>query len=204
MAKVDTTVQIKPPNIQRAVFNIRGTSPLMQARFSKKAEIMAKMAEGKAAKSKKDRSARDYEKEMIEATHFLEDGSYGIPASAFRAALISACRLVNFKMTLAKLSVFVESDGLDRSDGIPLVRLEGECKLNTAHVRNQTGVVDVRARPIWPEWSATVRVKFDADQFCLTDVTNLLQRVGMQVGIGEGRPDSRSSAGLGYGLFVIV
>ena len=34
-----------------------------------------------------------------------------------------------------------------------------------------------------------------------TDVTNLMQRVGMQVGIGEGRPDSRDSAGLGWGTF---
>jgi hypothetical protein len=33
---------------------------------------------------------------------------------------------------------------------------------------------------------------------------NLLARVGMQVGIGEGRPDSRESAGIGFGLFRIA
>ena len=41
----------------------------------------------------------------------------------------------------------------------------------------------------------------DADQFSLTDITNLLSRVGAQVGIGEGRPDSKSSAGMGWGMF---
>jgi hypothetical protein len=36
------------------------------------------------------------------------------------------------------------------------------------------------------------------------DVTNLINRVGLQVGIGEGRPDSKDSAGIGLGLFEIV
>ena len=35
------------------------------------------------------------------------------------------------------------------------------------------------------------------------DIVNLISRVGMQVGIGEGRPDSKQSAGLGFGLFEI-
>jgi hypothetical protein len=36
------------------------------------------------------------------------------------------------------------------------------------------------------------------------DIANLIARVGLQVGIGEGRPDSKQSAGLGFGLFEIV
>jgi hypothetical protein len=53
-------------------------------------------------------------------------------------------------------------------------------------------------------WSATLRVKFDADQFTVTDVVNLLSRAGGQVGIGEGRPDSKESAGMGWGTFRIL
>ena len=49
-----------------------------------------------------------------------------------------------------------------------------------------------------------VRIRFDADQFTLTDVANLFARVGLCGGIGEGRPDSKTSAGIGYGLFEIV
>ncbi len=196
-------VLIKPANIQRAEFRIRGTSPLVQARFSKKGEIMMKMAQGSTAKSKKERAARDYEKEMHDAMHVSSEGWQGLPAPAFRAGMISACRLVGYKMTLAKLSVFIEHDGVDALDGQPLIKFEGTPELNTMHARNATGVVDVRARPMWREWSATVRVKYDADQFSLQDVTNLMQRVGMQVGIGEGRPDSKSSAGLGWGTFTL-
>lgn len=199
-----TQVTIKPANIQTALFNIRGTAPLVQARFSKKAELMAKMALGSTANSKRERKARDYEQEMQDAMHISSEGWQGLPAPAFRAAMISACRLVGFKMTLAKLSVFIEHDGIDALDGLPLIKFDGTPELNTMHTRNATGVVDVRARPMWREWSAKVRIRYDADQFTITDVTNLMQRVGMQVGIGEGRPDSRSSAGLGWGTFELV
>jgi hypothetical protein len=46
-------------------------------------------------------------------------------------------------------------------------------------------------------------VRFDADQFTLRDIANLLLRAGMQVGVGEGRPDSKKSCGMGWGTFEI-
>lgn len=199
-----SNITIPSPNMQTASFGIIGTAPLMTSRFSKKAELMAKMAEGKSAGSKKgSRSARDYDKEAEDAAYRSEGGEYGVNAASFRNGMISACRLVGYKMTLAKLSLFVEADGYDVRDGTPLVYIEGpKWEVSTMHTRNATGVVDVRSRPMWrPGWKATLRVRFDADQFTVTDVANLLARVGLQGGIGEGRPDSKSSAGLGFGLF---
>lgn len=199
-------VVINPPNIQTAVFKIVGTAPMVQARFAKKAmdQMAGKMMAGSTAKGKKVRSARDFEDDYRQAMHISSEGFQGIPASAFRQGMISACRLVNYKMTLAKLSVFVEADGIDRVDGIHLVKFEGIPEMCRMPVRNATGVADIRVRPMWREWSAEVRIKFDGDQFTIGDVTNLLHRVGMQVGIGEGRHDSRESAGLGWGTFKIV
>ena len=49
---------------------IRGIEPLVIARFSKKAELMQKMAEGGAAKNKKDRKARDCDVDKRLQTHF--------------------------------------------------------------------------------------------------------------------------------------
>ena len=46
-----------------------------------------------------------------------------------------------------------------------------------------------------------VRIRYDADMFAQEDIYNLMMRVGQQVGIGEGRPDSKNSAGMGWGLF---
>jgi hypothetical protein len=196
-------VTIKPPKIETAKFRIIGTAPYVQARFSAKAmqAMHAKHEAGSTAKGKKERKARDFEDDYKQAMHIATDGWIGIPASSIRAAMISACRLVNFKMTLAKLSIFVQADGFDKVDGVPLIRIDGKPEPIEMAVRNETGVVDLRVRPMWREWEAVVRINFDADQFTLTDITNLLQRVGMQVGLGEGRPDSRKSAGLGWGTF---
>ncbi len=194
-------VTISAPKFGIVEQKIIGTAPLVIERFSKKAEIMAKMAEGKSAKSKKERAARDYDKEAEEARYRAPDGWEGVNAASFRAALISACRLVGYKMTMAKMSVFIEADGFDKNDGVPLVRIHGESHTFTAHTRNATGVVDVRARPMYREWQAVLRVRFDLDQFTTSDVLNLLARVGGQVGIGAGRPDSKASAGCGWGLF---
>lgn len=204
--QIQQTVTIKPTNIQEAVFNIRGTAPLVQARFSEKAKqaMMAKMAAGSTASKSRAKPARDFDEDMKNAMHISEDGWQGIPAGAFRNAMISACRLVGFKMTLAKLSVFVVADGFDRVDGVPLIRFEGEPERHEMAARVGIDGTDIRIRPMWRKWSSSVRVKYDADQFTLEDVTNLMQRVGLQVGIGEGRPDSRSSAGLGWGTFELA
>jgi len=198
-------VSITAPRIQTAKFRLIGTSPFVQARFSEKAKqaMMAKMQAGSTAKGKKVRDARDFDQDCRNAMHVGVDGKNGVPAGAFRSAMISACRLVNFKMTLAKLSVFIEADTFDRVDGVPLVHLSGEWERLDMHTRNSTGVLDIRVRPMWRQWTIDLRVQFDEDQFSLTDVTHLLMRAGQQVGIGEGRHDSKSSTGLGFGCFKI-
>ena len=205
MSIKEETCVISPPKFGTVTFVIEGTAPLVVERFSKKAELMAKMAEGASAKNKKVRDARDYDKEAEEARYRSGDGGWeGMNAAAFRAAMISACRLVGFKMTLAKLSTFIEADGFDKNDGVPLVRVYGQSHTYTAHTRNATGVVDVRSRPMYRNWAAELRVRYDMDQFKMTDVLNLVSRCGMQVGIGAGRPDSKASAGCGFGLFRVV
>lgn len=200
-----TGLIISAPTIAKAQFSLVGIAPLMTARFSKKAEIMAAQAEGSRSKSKRTRKERDFESEWLDAAYRSPEGWFGVNASAFRNASISACRLVGFKMTVAKLSVFVQADGFDADDSLPLVRItKGEPKASYLRVRNATGVIDIRSRPLWePGWEMQPVMQWDAAQFSLEDITNLIARVGLQVGIGEGRPDSRESAGLGYGLFEV-
>jgi hypothetical protein len=53
-------------------------------------------------------------------------------------------------------------------------------------------------------WEARPTFRWDADQFSENDMVNLLARAGAQVGVGEGRPDSKMSAGCGWGEFEIV
>lgn len=196
-------VTITAPKIHTAEFKIVGTAPYIQLRFSEKAmnAMREKMELGSQAAKKKARDARNFDEDFEQAKHISDEGWPGIPASAFRNAMISACRLVGFKMTLAKLSVFVLPDGFDKVDGVPLIKIDGTPEPHIMHARNATGVCDLRVRAkFWP-WSAVVRVQYDADQFSATDAANLMNRVGTQVGIGEGRPDSKMSAGMGWGTF---
>lgn len=203
-------VSITPPNILTTPYRIIGTAPLVQNKFSARVleGMAADQAAGPSAKKKSKRDAKDFDRCVKEATHYSEKGWAGIPASAFRAGLISTCRLLGFPMTLAKLSIFVLADGYERDRfGVqPLVKItKGKPKRTDFAVRNATGVADIRPRPMWDEgWEAIVRIQYDADQFTAEDVTNLLARMGQQVGIGAGRPDSKDSAGMGWGTFRVA
>lgn len=201
-----TVVQIKPPNLKTVVFEIKGVAPLVMHRFSAKIknQMRDKMEQGKSAGSKKNREAKDLEATFNEARYISKDGWDGFHAASIRNAMISACRLVGYKMTLAKMSIFVIADGWDAAESqIPLIRIYGEAVRQEDMARVETGQPYVTIRAAYHEWKAKIKIRFDADQFSLDDVSNLLARVGMQVGIGEGRPDSKNSAGMGWGLFEI-
>jgi len=163
--KAAAIATITPPDFRRLEINIQGTAPLVINRFSAKAmEMMRQTQEaGSTAKSRKQREAKDFESLYEGAKHIADEGWEGIHAAAFRNAAISACRACGFKMTHAKLAFMVLQDGFDRVDGAPLVRLtSGEAEPWVAPTRNATGVVDLRCRPLYREWSATLRIRRDA------------------------------------------
>ncbi len=201
------TVAISAPRFGFASFQLIGQDVLVQHRFSAKikAQMKQKMEEGKSAGSKKNREAKDTDVSFQEARYISPAGWDGFNAAALRNAMISACRLVGFKMTLAKLSLFVEADGYDAAEPqIPLIRNYGTPTKQEDMARVETGQPYVTVRAAYHGWKSTVRIRFDQDQFSVEDVANLLQRVGLQVGLGEGRPDSKNSAGMGWGLFSIA
>ena len=199
-------VTIAEPNFQIGVFQIVGASPYVQEKFSQKArdQMKAKQEAGSTAKKGSKREAKDFQECFEQAQYKDEKGRNGIPAGAIRSAMISACRLCGFQMTRAKLALLVLADTNDASDGIPLIFINGKPEYFEQPLKNETGVADIRVRPMWREWSAEVRIQFDADVLTIQDVANLLMRAGMQVGIGAGRPDSRKSTGVGWGLFNIA
>ena len=109
--EVQQAVTIPPPNMQLATFLVKGTAPYVQNAFTKKAreKMEAAQREGQRGKKGRKRDPRNFEEEFPQAKHTAIEGWDGIPAAAIRNGLISACRLVNFKMTIAKLSLFVQA-----------------------------------------------------------------------------------------------
>lgn len=199
-------IQIQPPDFRVVEIEIEGTAPLVINRFSAKAIEMMKATQeaGSTAKSKKLREPKDFDALFENAKHVSEEGWEGFHAASMRNGAISACRACGYVMTKAKLAFSVYADGFDRVDGAPLVRLtKGVAEKWICPTRNATGVVDLRSRPMYREWGALLRIKYDAGMLSASDIVHLIQRVGLQVGIGEGRPDSKASAGLGLGTFKI-
>lgn len=200
------SVLITAPKFKTAIFKVKGVAPLVIHRFSKKVkdEMLEKMAAGKTAGSRKNREPKKAEDTFNEARYISKEGWDGFNASSIRCAMISACRLVNFKMTLAKLSVFVIPDGWDAKEPqIPLIRIHGKPVMQSDPANTSTGERYITVRPAYLDWSANIKIRWDADQFTVDDVYNLLNRVGLQVGICEGRPDSKKSSGMGWGLFEV-
>lgn len=198
-------IRITRPNIRQAVITIRGMpdSPYCQHAFSEKARKQMEETQraGQQARGRRNRKPKDFEAVYEAAKHHSEAGWIGIPCGAFRNASISVCKLLGFKMTHAKLSLFVLPDGKEKESGKPLVRIYGEPRISEEPVRNQSGVADIRWRPMWDTWHAKVRIEWDEDQFSATDIYHLFLRAGWHVGVGEGRPDSPNSNGLGWGRF---
>jgi hypothetical protein len=200
---------IKPANIIRTTIKIKGTAPLVLNKFSNKAKetMMATMSTPKnAKKAKTERPARDFDADFMGARHISEKGWDGISASAFRTALIDACRTAGFVMTKTKMSVFVIADGFDKEDGTPLVKIntKKDPERSELPVRVGQGTTDIRVRPMWRDWGCDITLEFDADMITPDSVVNLLDRAGKQVGVGEGRPFSKTSCGMGWGTFEVV
>ena len=200
-----TTLNVSAPNFGLLQVLITGTTIYCQHKFGAKAiqQIIDQQMAGTVAKAKKEREPKDFDDLYHQAMHISREGWHGIPSPCFRNAMIDACRTVGVVMTRAKLAVTVKADGFDNVTDEPLTRIiKGKPYKLVLPVRNHTGVVDVRARPAWaPGWQALVQIRYDADMISASDVINLMTRVGAQVGIGEGRPSSKKSNGLGWGLF---
>lgn len=210
MAKAEAAIErvvVQAPNLRVIRVTVRGDAPLVMHRFGKKAleEMRRKMTAGDRAKGKSAKPPKDFDAEYEAAHHKSSEGWIGIPAPAFRAAMISACRVAGLVMTRAKLTVFVIPDGLDQ-DGKPIVRIsKGEPEPFEDAVRMSDGSASICRRPRWaPGWEAVVTIRYDGDQIDAQSVVNLLSRAGLQVGILEGRPDSKKSSGQGWGTFEVV
>ena len=193
-------VEIKPLKLETIQLEIEGQTELIMHRWSDKAkQMMLDKQMGKATekKPKKDPEA-DYQSSMYR----LDDGQPGFPASAFKAAIVGACRLFDgLPMTQAKIAIRVE--GEMNAHGEQLIRIEGEPRMREDMVRLETGVADVRHRAGFPAWSAVLPITYNASLLSLEQIVNLVNAAGFG-GVGEWRPSAPKSASGSFGCFAVV
>jgi len=186
------TIQIDRIASETILVPIVGTTPLIMNNFSEKSKrkMLDDMQGRKSPKQPKNPEA-DYQA----AFYRLRDG-YGFPVTAFKAATVGAARFYGKDVTMTALRQFVFFHGeVSDGDRQQLVEIIGEPKMREDVVKVGMSGTDLRYRPEFREWSATLKVTFVSSMLTRGSVLSLIDAGGMGIGVGEWRPEKRGQNG---------
>ena len=213
MAKAQTKgIEIPAITIGRATIRVEGTTDLIVHKFAEKArrEMLDKQ-QLKATKKKEAKNpAADYRGAMYILDGDPEDdqsdedvwepigsakcsAKHGFPAAALRLAMIRGVKACGGVMTDARTAFNIEA-----VDNLVPIEFEGvRCVEDVVRLNGKSA--DLRHRPYYSGWSATLPVMFNASLMSIDQIVNVLRLAGMSVGVGEWRPEKNGS----FGTFVI-
>lgn len=184
-----TAIELPSLNIQQVAFTLVGDSPLIVHAWSEKAK--RQMLDKQMKKATKAKEAKDPEADYEACFYRTPGGAYGFPAIGVKAAMISACRFADMKMTAARGAFHIDCEMLE---------VIGDPRPREDMVRVGMGTADIRYRPEFPEWRIPVTLKINASVISAEQVANLLNIAGFGVGIGEWRPERNGQ----YGRFHVA
>lgn len=183
----DNTIQIDQLSAETIKVPILGTAPLIMHAWSAKAkqQMLDNMQGRKNPKAPKDPQA-DYEA----AFYRTDEGGYGFPVLAFKAATVEASRFYGKSVTKVGLrqSLFF-SGTYSKSANQSLVPIYGEPHMREDVVRVNMGGTDLRYRPEFPEWTTELTVTYVRSALTRASVLSLIDAGGLGTGIGEWRPE---------------
>jgi hypothetical protein len=161
-------------------------SELVMHAWSEKAKkAMLDKQMGKAAQK---RDVKDPQQDYEEAFYRLPDGHPCFPSVAFKAAIVSAARQVDgLPMTFLRGALHIDGE---------FVPIEGEPRMREDTVRVGNGTADLRYRPGFPEWSATLPIRLNRRALTLEQLLALIDQAGFSVGVGEFRPEKDGAWGM--------
>lgn len=192
--------------LQRDVLavQIEGVTPVIPHRWSEKARRMMPgwvPMDGSVPGPRTKEGPRTPREEAEACVYRLPDGRPGIPATAFKAAIVSACRFFKeLPMVEAKLLFFVEGIGPDQL--VPFEH-DGEPVLREDTPRNANGGADLRYRYSFHPWRATLRVHYLPTSITPQSVLALVD-AGGNGGVGDWRPSAPKSSTGTFGQFKVV
>lgn len=177
---------------ERILVPIVGTAPLIVHRFSEKAkrQMLDAMQGRKSPKEPKDPEA-----EYQAAFYRLKGGvGYGFPAIAFKAATVGGARFYS-GVTMTALKQFMFFSGDVGQDGQMLVAIDGDPMMREDVVKIGRNGADLRYRPQFTDWKATLDIVFVKSVITQGSVLSLIDAGGMGVGVGEWRPEKDGNFG---------
>lgn len=198
-------------DIRRMSFWVHGNAPFVSHAWPEKArKLMEEAQSGKPKQGKKQREGRNPYEEFVDSIYFTDEethttftdldgriytraGRPGIPARMFKAASVEAATDVGVFKTAMRTAFFVEGDILPIIGDPPQFRSD--------MVRLESGVASIAYRAFFSAWAVKVTVKYNAGVISAAHIVNLFRTAGFGVGVGEGRPKSKKSCGMGWGTF---
>lgn len=197
-ASVEPAIRIERIRRQVLVVPVVGTTPLIMHRWSEKAIAMMRETQmGSAVKPKK--APKTPEQDAHDATYWIVDGEVpGFPATAFKAAMVGACRSFDKTITMVGAKTMFHIHGEGPEQLVPLLGSQWSMREDTP--RNSNGQPDLRYRnQFWP-WSVELHVEFAPSRIDAGSVIALIDEAG-RGGVGDWRPSAPKSSTGTYGQF---
>lgn len=189
----DAQIVIQRINTETVRVPLVGTAPLIVHKFSEKSkrQMLDAMQGRKTPKEPKNPEA-EYEA----AFYRHDDGTYGFPVIAFKAATVGGARFYGKSISMTALRQFVFFDAeFSKTDGQKLARIVGTPHMREDVTRVGMGGTDLRYRPEFTEWSTTVEITYVRSMLTRESVLSLIEAGGMGVGVGEWRPEKKGDFG---------
>ena len=177
-------IELPALQIEQITLMLIGDSPLIVHAWSEKAK--KQMLDKQMKKASKGKEAKDPEADYKACFYRTDTGAYGFPAIGVKAAMVSAARYVDAKMTVLRGAFHIDAE---------MLTVIGEPRPREDMVRVGMGTADIRYRPEFPDWRIPVTIKFNASAISPEQIANLLNVAGFGVGIGEWRPERNGSYG---------
>lgn len=201
----DAPIVIPNPGFATVRIGIESVSPLLVHNWSEKAKRMIRHKQfGKARLPKEAKDpVEDFEASLYRDAK--AQTQYGLPAGAFKAALVDAGALIEPKMVKRlKVAFHLLADGADASSGQPIIYITGQPEMHEAFPRISMGTTDLRYRAIFHQWGAVLAIRYNKLLITGEQIVNLVNLAGQTMGVGEWRPSSPRSRTGTYGLWSVV
>ena len=187
---VKNMITLKPMNWKYINIHIKGTDLLMERDDGTCAEYYDKKKGQKVVKE----DTRLEEEKVEGKIHHTDDGKVGYPSSGFstgmRKVAYSESNDRGMSMRVKEAIRFLE----------PMIPIGYE-KMTVNNVLGKRGGVPAKImRPQFKNWTAVLRIRYDADLISLEQLLNLVNKTGVRRGIGGWRPEK---GGI-YGQYEVV
>jgi len=190
-------ISVAPIKIASMDLCVQGTTPLLMEKMSE--GIRQQLVNLVTGQGKEKKKARDLNQEVKDKIHKDDKGNVGFPASGFKKAMVeSSVYLDGANKKLSKGSFFVI--GSLQGDLVPI-------KFKKMVVNKAVGRdsgINRAPREIWrPEfqdWSANLRIKYNASQISPQQIVEIAKLAGFHIGIGSWSPQHSGS----YGMFTVA